>query len=86
MRPTVTLLPIVSERPSTSRPAAKHLLKRRVLESSISPTSDTDEICKLFRLLERIRAMDLAERRLVLAEKQSGASEKPINPSVATVA
>lgn len=51
--------------------AARHLLKRRLLETSISPTGKTDEICRLFGMLERIRLTDIAERRLALDEDKA---------------
>lgn len=53
-----------------------HLLKRRLLETSISPTSKTAELRALFGILDRIKNTELAERRLQLAEKKTE-TEKP---------
>jgi len=51
--------------------AAKHLFKRRLLETSIAPTSSTSELRALFGILDRITSADLAERRLHLAEQRA---------------
>jgi hypothetical protein len=51
--------------------AAKHLFKRRLLETSIAPTSSTSELRALFGILDRLTSADLAERRLRLAEQRA---------------
>jgi hypothetical protein len=51
--------------------AAKHLFKRRLLETSIAPTSSTSELRALFAILDRLTSADLAERRLRLAEQHA---------------
>ena len=51
--------------------AAKHLLKLRLVRTAISPRSPTAELRSLFQILDRLRQTDLAERRLVLAEKNA---------------
>jgi hypothetical protein len=52
-----------------------HLLKRRLLESSISPVSKTAELRILFGILDRIKNTELAERRVALAEQKQSAAK-----------
>ena len=56
--------------------ASKHLFKRRLLETSIAPTSSTTELRSLFGILDRLTNADLAERRLRLAEQRAQQKEK----------
>jgi hypothetical protein len=60
--------------------AAKHLFKRRLLETTLSPVSKTAELRALFGILDRIKSAELAERRLQLAEKKAE-TEKPSAPT-----
>jgi hypothetical protein len=55
--------------------AAKHLFKRRLLETSIAPTSSAAELRVLFGILDRLTTADLAERRLRLAEERAKQNE-----------
>jgi hypothetical protein len=50
--------------------AAKHLFKRRLLESSIAPTSSTAELRTLFGILNSLTSAELTERRVRLAEQR----------------
>jgi hypothetical protein len=54
-----------------------HLLKRRLLETSISPTSKTAELRMLFGILDRMKNTELAERRIQLAEKKADCPSNP---------
>jgi hypothetical protein len=51
--------------------AAKHLFKRRLLESSIAPTSSTAELRALFGILNNLTSAELNERRVRLAEQRA---------------
>ena len=53
--------------------ASKHLLKRRLLETTLSPHSTTEEIAAIHAILDRIKSAELAERRLQLAEQKAEA-------------
>jgi hypothetical protein len=55
--------------------AAKHLFKRRLLETSIAPTSSTAELRALFGILDRLTSAELSERRLRLAEQRAAEKE-----------
>jgi hypothetical protein len=56
--------------------AAKHLFKRRLLESSVAPTTSTSELRALFSILDRLTNAEIAERRLRLAEQRLVAKEQ----------
>jgi hypothetical protein len=51
--------------------AAKHLFKRRLLETSISPASSLAELRTLFGILDRLTSAELAERRIRVAENRA---------------
>ena len=60
--------------------ASIHLLKRRLLETSIAPTSKTAELRALFGILDRIKNTELAERRVRLAEQKAEQREPTSEP------